>query len=142
MADELHRERVFHRSGGKYMVKDSDSAAADINEMVNKWIMQGTPVPVMGKEPKYGDFSDGMSYHTAMSAVREAEQHFADLPTAIRTACEQDVGQFIDKVFDPVEREKLEALGMEPTRAPEAAPDAADPPVEEPLEPGAPAEPQ
>ncbi len=124
--------KVGHRTGGKYMVKESDSEAADINAMVNKWITQGTPVPIMGKEPKYGDFSTGMSYHEAMNRVKEAEQHFADLPTQIRTACQQDVGEYLDKVYDPVEREKLEALGMEPTRAPEAAPDAAEPPAEVP----------
>lgn len=130
------RVRVRHRGGGKYMVKDSDRDSADINKVIDKWLTQGTPVPVTGKEPKYGDFSSGMTFHESLSRVREAEVDFAALPSDIRVACDQDVGVYLDKVFDPVEREKLEALGMEPTRAPDAAPEAAEPPPEpEPAEP-------
>lgn len=134
MADELKRVRVVHATGGRKLVKQAPAAESDINVLVNRW-KQGEPLVVNPGEPKYGDFSNGASYHQALSRVREVEQQFEQLvPARVRQACKNDPGVFFDRVFTAEGRAELEALGLKPQAAPVSAPLAAV------SEPGAPSE--
>ena len=126
----IERRRVSHRKSGKSRVKESQRDQADINMMMRKYIAHGTPVPVVGQEPAYGDFSAGVDFHTALNKVQQAEADFAALPAVIRKHVDNDPGKFLDLVMTPEGRAELEAAGMETTRAPAAAP----PPAEEAVE--------
>lgn len=129
------RRRVVHPEGGEVKVKQSLTEATDINKIVERYAEFGE-FPFGGSvNPKYGDFSDGYSYHDALSAIREAEIQFNALPARVREYCENDVGKFLDKVYDPKELAKLQALGLEDRQEPEDAPEAEKP--AEPAEPAA-----
>jgi len=102
---------------------------------MDRWVTHGVPVPAVGGEPSYGDFSMGLDFHEALNRVSEAESDFMKLPAPLRAHVENDPGLFLDLVFDPDRRGELEELGLIPTRAPVAAPPASKPPdVEAPAE--------
>ena len=125
MAEE-RRQRVTHPAGGKSRTKQGDRAGTNANEIFRKWINTG--LVSQQREPgSYGDFSSGVDYFTAMSRVRAAEQEFDLLPAAIRKECKNDPAMFLDMVFDPKERAKLEELGLVESEAPVDAPAASEP---------------
>jgi len=123
---EEHR-RVQHPGGGRIMVKKAEHELANINSIMAKWITTGV-VPVSGQEPSYGDFTNVEDYHSAMNQIKAADEDFLALPPHIRKHVRNDVGEFLDMVFDPERRGELEELGLAPTQAPEAAPPAAEAP--------------
>ena len=123
----ITRIRVQHRGGGKSRVKASEAASTDINRLVDRWVTHGVPIPQVGQEPKYGDFSGTTDYHQAVTAMKEAEADFLALPAEIRRHCQQDLGVFLEKVNTPEGHRELLDLGLEETRAPASAPPPSDP---------------
>lgn len=128
----------LHRGGGRLMTKQAEEDEGNINSIMSRWIRDGIP-PEVGKEPRYGDFSRSVDFHTAMTKVREAALEFERLPLAVRKHCDNDPGRFLDLVMDPDGRLELESLGLAETQAPTAAPPAAEPSAEP--QPESPAEP-
>ncbi len=118
-----------HPGGGASRVKQSESGAADINQMVARFIRTGAPPPSVGKEPTYGDFTSFTTFHDAVNRVRQADADFGALDPIVRRACDHDPGKFLDMVHDPERREELLALGLVQARVPKTAgsPDAAAP---------------
>lgn len=115
----FRRIRVIHPEGGEILVKQSLSEETDINKIVERYAEYGT-VPILSN-PKFGDFTDGFTYHDVMSAVKEAEVDFLRLPARVRDLCENDVSVFLDKVFTEDGRKELEAAGLVKDQVPEQA---------------------
>lgn len=132
MTDEVvvERIRVTHPVGGESRTIQSDALATDVNSIMSKYVQTGQ-VPAGSVRPTYGDFTASVDFHTAMSRVKAAQGEFLRAPLAVRKHCGNDVGRFLDMVFDPERRGELEELGLVEAQAPEAAPEAA-PVVEEP----------
>lgn len=130
------RIRVTHDGGGKQMTKKSDALRSDISAIMARWIAHGMK-PGDDKQLQYGDFSNIADYHTAMNKLTEAQQSFMKLPSHIRKACGNDPGQFLDMVYDPEQRHRLEELGLLDHQAPADAPAAVEPPDPEPEPPKA-----
>lgn len=118
--------RVRHEGGGRKMVKDAEREQADINSIIAKWIKTGSTVQP-GVHAKYGDFTGVVDFHEAVNRVKEAEESFLRLPIAVKRACDQDPGKFLDLVYSAETREELEELGlvteMAPADAPQPEPD-------------------
>lgn len=133
---EVEIRRVRHAGGGKSRTRQSDTAATDMNKIVAKYHESGIMPPLPGREPRYGDFGSGISFHEALNAVRSAEAEFENLPVAVRRHVKNDPGEFLDMVYDPSRRGELEELGLVETQAPTAAPPAAEP-AAQPAEAGA-----
>lgn len=128
------RRRVTHPEGGKLITKQADGVRMDTNHIVNRWITHGV-LPLAGTHPTFGDFSNRTTYHEALSRIRQAETDFATLPANVRRHCNNDLGEYLECVYDPNRRAELEALGLVDEHAPADAPPAAV--VEEnPQEPG------
>lgn len=111
------RRRVQHEGGGRSRTKQSDADHTDINKILNKYVSTG----VLPKPPgtaRYGDFSHGMDFKTMMDRVTAAQSDFRTLPSAIRRHVDQDVGAFLDMVFDPERKEELVQLGLIPQNDP------------------------
>lgn len=104
-------KRVTHPTGGPVLVKQADTARTNINAIVKRFVATGE-LPQASQEPRYGDFSDGLTFHDMMCRVRQAEQEFMALPSAVRAACANDVGEFLDQVVDDEKRAQLEELGL------------------------------
>ncbi len=108
--------RVFHPSGGPILTKQSEKDMTDVNLIMASWIHAGAAVAghTNPREGSYGDFSSGIDYHTALSAVKAADEAFMALPAATRSHVKNDAGEFLDMVYDPNRREELEKLGLVP----------------------------
>lgn len=105
------RGRVYHPSGGVSKTRQSEAAAADINNIVKKWLRTGVLIGT-DKEPKYGDFSNVDDYLACQLRVKQAEADFMELPAAVRKACENNPGKFLDMIATEDGAEKLKALGL------------------------------
>lgn len=128
------RIRVVHPEGGPLMTKQAMALDTDINAIVSRWIAHGQVPRASNAPARYGDFSSGLEFHGAMNQVREAEQHFMELPAHIRRHCRNDPGEFLDLVMNPERRAELVELGLVEGQVPPKASE-----VPEPVEPAAPA---
>lgn len=138
---QIERRRVMHRTGGRELVKQSEKALADINSVIAKFIRTGSTV-TPGVHAKYGDFSGVTDFHESLNRVIEAQEWFSHLPGAVKRACDQDVGKFLEKVYDPDGRAELVKLGLVDEQAPADAPDPTPVPPKVVPEGGTPAVPE
>lgn len=104
--------------GGRKLVKQSEREACDINVLMKRWEQHGVPIPPVGREPVYGDFSDGRSYQELLGRVMQIGNDFMDLPAEVRKACDNDPGKFLDMCSDPARLDELRALGLVEQREP------------------------
>ncbi len=108
------RVRVCHPSGGPQLTKLAEQDSTDINLIMDSWIGTGGAVPgrLNPAVGRYGDFSSGMDYWSALTAVKQAESDFAALPPKIRNHVGNDPGNFLDMFEDPARRDELVELGL------------------------------
>lgn len=118
-------KRSTHPTGGPVRTKQGDTAAADAEALVRRWL-HGEPITGTAKQPSYGDFSNAESFHEAMIRVTEAEAAFMELPAPVRRLSDNDPGKFLDLVHTDEGRALLREAGMREFQAP--AQDAADSP--------------
>lgn len=129
-------KRIQHPVGGRVLTKQSDAAQTDVNAIMARWIAHGVPPSGPSHFAEYGDFTNADTYHAALTQLRQAEEAFAALPASVRKHVDNDLGIFLDLVYNPDRRAELEELGMLPAQAPVDAPPAtpplppADPPAE------------
>lgn len=119
----VERVRVCHPSGGPQLTKLAEQDSTDINLIMDSWIGSGGALPgrLNPAVGRYGDFSSGMDYWSALTAVKQAESDFAALPPKIRNHVENDPGNFLDMFDDPARRDELVELGLVPKPAEEPA---------------------
>lgn len=118
--------RVFQPEGGVMRTKQADAGDADINVIVRRARQTGS-LPPPGRVPRYGDFTDGGSFHERLSQLREAEAEFMELPARVRQLCQNDPGMFLDMVHDPEGLAELVEAGLPGVRIPESAVPAPEP---------------
>lgn len=105
---------------------------ANINNIVKRFGLTGQ-LPQNVKPPKYGDYSGITDYHTALNAVRRADEAFMQYPAEIRERFKNDTSVFVDFMLDEKNRDEAEKLGLLPKSVKE--------PVKKAEEPKKPAEP-
>lgn len=89
--------------------------------MMRKWNNNGV-MPTLGtQEPQYGDFSNVQDYMEAFDTIQAAREQFMELPSAVRRACENDPGTFIQMVHDPERKAELIELGLLEEKVPDQA---------------------
>jgi len=84
---------------------------ADINVIVERFGLTGQ-LPNAISEPQYGDFTNVSDYHSAMNAVRAAQESFMELPAKLRSRFDNDPAKFIDFVTDDNNRQEAVSLGL------------------------------
>lgn len=103
------------------LTKQADGPGVNLNTIMAKYQRTGIE-PVQKNLPNYGDFSARTTLHEALNLVRESENAFAALPSAIRDAVHNDPGELLDLVSDPEQRSRAIELGLiMPSAAEEAA---------------------
>lgn len=122
------RVRVYAKTADDGRTKQADTANADINTIMKKWINTGT-VRLNAQKATYGDFSKAGDYHTAMNKMKKMDEDFMSLPSAVRRHVEQSPEKFLDMVYDPERRAEMEELGLVEAQVPESAPAAAATPA-------------
>lgn len=124
------RRRVTQPSGGRSLTKQADAGDADINVIVRRARQAGMLPPGRGT-PRYGDFTGVQSFQAALDQVMQARAEFMELPARVRQACGNDVGVFLDVIYNGSEeqREHLRELGLDPRRVPEVPAEPAPAPA-------------
>lgn len=113
-------ERAVHRSGGESRTKQSDALSSDVNAIMKRYVAHGVLPPSSGRRPRYGDFTSATSYHEAMDRMLAAQEEFHRLPAAVRDACRNDLGVFVEACSTDEGRAQLRELGLDPAFEPEA----------------------
>ncbi|WNK14520.1 MAG: internal scaffolding protein [Microvirus sp.] len=96
---------------GKSLTVQSSKDESDINVIVRQFGVTGL-VPQNVRLPLEADFIDVLDYHSAMRAVRAADESFARLPASVRTRFDNDAGLFADFCVDPANIDELRKLGL------------------------------
>lgn len=100
--------------------KQSFKEECDINTIVRRFGLTGE-LPSNVRMPQYGDFEEVMDYHTAMNAIRAAQESFQAMPAEVRARFGNDPGRFVDFCSDEANREEARKLGLlRPGEAPAA----------------------
>lgn len=93
------------------LAKQSFAEECDINTIVRKFGLTGQ-MPVGLRMPTFGDFLDIPDYHSAMNAIREADESFYALPAELRARFGNDPGAFVEFCSDESNRPEAEKLGL------------------------------
>lgn len=101
---------------------------ADINVILERFGRTGELIAPV-RVPQYGDFSQVNDFHTAMNAVRAAQEGFDAMPASIRARFNNDAGRFVDFVMDDSNRDEAIKLGL--IEVPPAEPAVVTPPQAE-----------
>lgn len=83
----------------------------DINEIARRFGITGE-LPVNGRAATYGDFTEVHDFHSAMNAIRQAEESFMALPGLVRERFGQDPQRFVEFCSDPANVEEMRKLGL------------------------------
>jgi phage internal scaffolding protein len=85
----------------------------DINTIARRFGISGQ-LPVNGRAPSFGDFTGVDDYHSAMTAIREAQESFMALPGLVRERFGQDPQRFVEFCSDPRNIDQIRELGLAP----------------------------
>jgi len=125
--DEVSRETALQCDPEKSVTQQQFKEETDINTIVKRFGLTGT-VPLNYKPPLSGDFTEVSDFHSAMNAVREAEEAFMMMPAALRKKFNHDPQElmlFLDKEENREEAIKL-GLVNKPVEVPRDAVKAID----------------
>lgn len=126
---------VDHKTGELELTKTKLEMQdeCDINVLMETYQKTGQINHTSLLPPRYGDFSNTVDYQTALNAVHEANDAFADLPANIRNYFDNDPALLIDFMNDPNNQAEAEELGLvEKPTAPETVTVAVEePPITE-----------
>lgn len=117
------------------LTKQSFAAECDINLIVDRFRRTGVVDHVSSVQPQYLDCLNVTDYSDAIMAVREADDIFAALPSAVRRRFDNDPSLFLAAFEDPSMRDELTELGL--LVAPPVVESEIPPPVEPPPADGA-----
>lgn len=84
---------------------------ADINTIVRRFGLTGE-LPKDVRAPVYADFEEVLDFHSAMIAVRQAEESFMRMPADVRARFNNDAGVFVDFCSDDKNLAELQKLGL------------------------------
>lgn len=84
---------------------------SDINTIVKRFGLTGT-VPLNYKPPLSGDFTEVSDFHTAMNAVRAADEAFMQMPAALRKKFNHDPQELMAFLDKDSNREEAMKLGL------------------------------
>lgn len=98
---------------GTSLTDQSMAPECDINRILAKYQKTGILDHVNRFAGSYGDFLDTPTdYQEAINQVMAADAAFADLPSTVRRRFSNDVGNFLQFVSDPNNRDEMHTLGL------------------------------
>jgi len=128
------RRRVaitFDRTKGK--TQQQFQRQANINTIMDRFHKTGTinPELISKRSAAFTDVSDVGDYMECQIKVRNAQEAFATLPSAVRSRFRNDPAELIDFIQDKNNQEEAVELGLieKPKPAPEPAPETAAAPA-------------
>lgn len=111
-------KRVQKDCGTVSRTKQSFKDECDVNVVMRRFANNGV-IPTLNKaQPRYGDFATVGSFLDAQVAVIKATDDFNALPSAVRSACQNDPAKFLEMCADPERQEELVQLGLKRGQVP------------------------
>ena len=83
----------------------------DINNILRQFNITGQ-LPQNPLEPRYGDFTGVVDYHSALNSVIAAQSEFDGLPAQIRARFENDPAKLIDFLENTENLDEAISLGL------------------------------
>jgi len=83
----------------------------DINNILYKYTQTGV-MPFASQNPTFGDFSNATDYHSAMNAIKDAQNAFNELPASLRERFDNDPSLLIDFLNDENNQNEAYELGL------------------------------
>jgi len=96
---------------GECIVKKSFKDECDINSILKRWGITGQVV-IPERLPMSGDFTGIDDFHSAMNAVRSAQDAFMQIPPDVRKRFGHDPQELIAFLGDDKNRAEAERLGL------------------------------
>ena len=119
--------RVMYVPEGESLTEQAHAQASDINQIMLRYEKSGL-LPQRTEAPRFGDFTGIFDYHTAVEAVKRAQDAFMSLDPRVRARFENDPGKllaFLDQIgADPALRKEAQELGL--VNVPDTAPNVGD----------------
>lgn len=85
---------------------------SDLNNIMKRYA-SGLPPSLAGsRTPMFGDFSNIPDYQTSLQVVIDAQDRFADLPSAVRKRFDNDPGKLIEFLQNSDNRNEAVRLGL------------------------------
>lgn len=95
------RRRVTLTTGPSKRVQQHFAEECDINTIVRTANKNGRLPDMIKMNPRYGDFSDALSFQEALDVVNLAHEQFSALPSHVREKFLNDPARFLAFVEDP-----------------------------------------
>lgn len=115
------------------LTQQSFAEEVDINTIVRRFGLTGE-LPTNVRMPQYGDYTEVMDYHQAMTAIRMADESFYSMPADVRARFDNNPGKFVDFCLDEKNLDEAIKLGLaiprpaDPTPKPPPGPSSEPPP--------------
>lgn len=122
----------------KRPAKQNFKEQCDVNKIVEVFLRTGKLISSNSRQPRYGDFSQGLDFRLAMNAGLLAERYYQSLPSEIRTIC-PDLQSFKEWAVTDEGRKVLREFNLIPKEPVAPGPPPSQPVVEPVVSPGAPA---
>lgn len=106
-------------SGG---ANQADAKGTNINSLIAQYKRNGTFPAVHQHNPLWGDFTFPEDIHSIREAVHQAEDRFMELPADVRTVCNNDWVEFLERFKSENGRATLEEAGLIITENPPPSP--------------------
>lgn len=68
--------------------------SSDVNRIMSKYHMTGV-LPVMAKEPLFGDFTNPLDYKDSLNLIRRADEQFQSMPSNLRKEFDNSPEKFL-----------------------------------------------
>lgn len=117
--------RVGHECIGEGKTEQAHRDQVNINSIMRRY-QKTRLVPQRVGGAYYGDFSAVEDYHSALEAVRRADEAFMTLPAEMRLEFDNDPHKLLSFLSDEQNREKAMDLGLIERPVPEPVPDVPD----------------
>lgn len=122
-------ERVRTEVGSEVLTKQSFADDTDINNIMRKYEKTGILPDLSQKQYDFMDVSSGFDYHECANRIHEVDGIFMALPAQIRSQFDNDAGQFLNFIADPLNKETMALMGLSEAKA------VVIPPIEPPIVP-------
>lgn len=105
------REVALHCDPEDTQVQQQFKEECDINTIIKRFGLTGE-LPEGYQAPQSGDFTGITDFHSAMNAVRAAEEAFMEMPAELRARFAHDPQRLMDFLDDPKNRDEAIKLGL------------------------------
>lgn len=107
-----NRRRVQVDTGEFTYTKQSAKDECDINNILSQYKRTGMLAHINASAYQYIDLPSELDYQASINLVLNAQTAFASLPAKIRDEFGSDPSAFLNALYDPSQRSRMEELGV------------------------------